>query len=154
MEPMELGDELHAQIARLSDEGNALCDQEDFAGAFERFELAYGLLPPPKDQWEASQWLLAALGDCRFGQRRYQEAHGYFARAASEGADSDGPGNPFIWLRRGQCLYETGADRRQVLDALISAYMLAGASIFEHDDPKYYAFLTADAALDPGDPPA
>ncbi|MGH9214527.1 MAG: hypothetical protein ACRD2C_28245 [Acidimicrobiales bacterium] len=35
-----------------------------------------------------------------------------------------------------------------MLDALISANMLAGPPIFEHDDVEYYEFLAAHTALD------
>ncbi|AIO30142.1 hypothetical protein DM39_6463 [Burkholderia cenocepacia] len=67
----ELDNELYERIAALSDAGDALAEDEDYAGALAKYRDAFDLLPEPKTNWEAATWLLAAIGDAHFFQQDY-----------------------------------------------------------------------------------
>lgn len=53
----------------------------------------------------------------------------------------DGIGNPFLHLRLGQVLFDQG-DQDAAADELARAYMGAGPEIFDHEEPRYFAFLS------------
>lgn len=144
MNDFALNNELYARITSLSDEGNEYIERQDYDSAISSFRQAYELLSEPKEKWEASGWLLVSIGDCLFHLGRYQEAGNYFNKVLKAEGELD---NPFIWLRRGQCLYETG-HQQEALDALVSAYMLGGREIYSEDDPKYFNFLKQYAAIE------
>lgn len=141
--PMELPDAVHAQVERLSAEGDALAGQEQYAEAIVRYRRALGLLPEPKTQWEAGTWLHAAIGDAHFLAGQYEAAARVLAEAMHY---PDAIGNPFLHLRLGQAQFELG-DRRRAADELARAYLGAGREIYDEEDPKYFAFLKT--VLDP-----
>jgi tetratricopeptide (TPR) repeat protein len=127
-----LDDEIHARIARISEEGNALANAGDLEGALQRFRAALELLPAPRESWEAAHWLLTAIGDVLFLQGRFAEALAPLQQSVAAG----GLGNPFVHLRLGQVQLELG-NRERAADELARAYMGAGDEIFESEDPKY-----------------
>ncbi|AOY00315.1 M48 family metallopeptidase [Jeongeupia sp. USM3] len=128
---------LFAEIEALSDAGDALYEAGDYAQAIARYKAGYALVPAPKEEWEIGTSLLIAIGDTQF-------AAGDFARAVETLTAASftpaGMGNPFVHLRLGQALFETGA-----LDlAAESLQRIRGHgddSIFDDEDPKYLAFL-------------
>ncbi|MCC9606526.1 hypothetical protein LOC68_17415 [Blastopirellula sp. JC732] len=133
----DLDDFLYEQVTELSQEGNVLFDDGDLDAAMAKFDAAWGLLPEPKNQWEAALWLLAAKGDVYFARQQYAEVVDAMMRAAM---CPDGLGNPFIHLRLGQAYWELG-DKSRAGNELTMAYMAAGADIFEDEDPKYLDYL-------------
>jgi tetratricopeptide (TPR) repeat protein len=91
----ELPSSVADQITALCAEGDALAERSKFEEAIAKYNLAWALLPEPKNDWNASTWLLAAIGDaCLLA--------GYFASGAEAFAYAlrcpDGVGNPFIHL--------------------------------------------------------
>lgn len=133
----EMDDELYKTITGLCDQGNELCDEEKYAAALEPFGEALALIPRPLENWEASTWVLAALGDCSFLTGNYEKAREYLAMAMHcPGA----LGNPFIHLRLGQAQYEL-KNMDRAADELMRAYMGEGEEFFSDEDPKYLAFL-------------
>ncbi|GHD65762.1 tetratricopeptide repeat protein [Jeongeupia chitinilytica] len=131
--PAKLFDEIEA----LSDAGDALYEAGDYKAAIAKYKAGYALVPAPKEEWEIGTSLLIAIGDTQF-------ADGDFARAVETLTAASfapaGMGNPFVHLRLGQSLFETGA-----LDlAAESLQRIRGHgddSIFDDEDPKYLAFL-------------
>jgi tetratricopeptide (TPR) repeat protein len=133
----ELPTDVYERIATLSEQGNQLDDQGEFLKAIETFCDALDLVPEPKADWEASTWLLAAIGDCNFRLGAYEQA----ARALDGAMHCPGAiGNPFIHLRLGQCRFELG-DMSRAADELTRAYAIEGRDIFAEEDAKYFAFL-------------
>lgn len=142
--PTELGDKTHAEITRLTDQGQALFDEGKLDEARGLFMQAWLLIPEPQSEWEATTWLAAAIGDIDFLKGRYADARQtlQFAMLCPGGL-----GNPFLHLRLGQSQYELG-ELDRAADELMRAYMGAGEDIFAAEDPKYRAFLATRATLD------
>ena len=133
----QLDDELHGRIVALSEEGQALEEEERWAEAISKFQEALALVPEPKAKWEATTWLFMGIGDDAFQSGQYDRAREAFRQAMlCPGAI----GNPFVHLRRGQVFFEVG-DIKSADEELTGAYMLAGAEIFEREDPKYFEHL-------------
>lgn len=143
---MNLDKTISDKIDRLCEEGDALAAEEEFREALGKYRGAWELLPEPKDQWEASTWILTALGDAHFLNKEYQSALSALTRAVR---CPDGLGNPFIHLRLGQCQLET-RNTDAAKDELTRAYMGAGQEIFEEEDPKYFKLIESDLKPPPG----
>jgi tetratricopeptide (TPR) repeat protein len=134
----ELPPHLHAEIQRLSTAGDVSASARRFEEAIEYYNVAWALIPEPKTEWNASTWLLAAIGDAAFlggYEGSALEALRFAMRCP------DGIGNPFLHLRLGQVLFDRG-DQDAAADELARAYMGAGAEIFDQEEPRYFAFLS------------
>lgn len=134
----ELPAHLHAEIQRLSTAGDVSASARRFEEAIEYYNAAWALVPEPKTEWNASTWLLAAIGEAAF--------LGGYKGSALEALRfamhcPDGIGNPFLHLRLGQVLFDQG-DQDAAADELARAYMGAGPEIFDHEEPRYFAFLS------------
>ncbi|MBK8016122.1 MAG: tetratricopeptide repeat protein [Betaproteobacteria bacterium] len=133
----ELPMALHQKIRELSAEGDALAAKKQFEQAIEIYNIAWGLVPEPKNDWEASTWLLTAIGDaCFFGGffTSGSEAFSYALHCPG------GFGNPFVHLRLGQCEFEC-ENLDMSAEHLTRAYSLEGKAILEAENPKYFEFL-------------
>lgn len=133
----ELPESIHEEIKKLSSQGDSLADERRFSDAVAKYTEAWQLVPEPKTDWEASTWLLAALGDAYFLSAHFAYGVGAFEQAL---LCPSGFGNPFIHLRLGQCHLEQ-ADLAAAAEHLARAYMLEGKEIFALDDSKYFEFL-------------
>jgi len=132
-----LDEALHGKIKALCKQGDALADQKQFEKAFYCYRDALNLVPEPPEMWEATTWILTAIGDLYFSQCKCQSALRAFQDAVR---CPGGLGNPFIHLRLGECQFELG-DHARAADELARAYMGGGREIFEKEDPKYFQFL-------------
>lgn len=143
MAPEELPSDIHDRIQQSCAEGDELAAAGDFEQAIDRYNRAWEAVPDPKNHWNASTWILAAIGDAAF-------LSGYktSAREALEYAMTcpEAVGNPFLHLRLGQVLYDAGEQDRAA-DELMRAYMSEGADLFATEDPKYLSFLRDRAVL-------
>ena len=134
---MKLIPDIHNKITALSNEGDALSQEGCFQKATEKFKEALALLPEPLHQWEASTWLLTAIGDNYFLQENYGLA---YQALLDTMRCPDALGNPFIHLRLGQVCFEL-EKTEQAVDELMRAYMGEGIKIFEGEDSKYYELI-------------
>jgi tetratricopeptide (TPR) repeat protein len=144
-EPAEsqLPPHIAAEIDAASERGNVLAEAGDFDAAIAEYRAALALVPEPRENWEASTWLLTAIGDVHFLAGRLDEAREAFREVMHCGGAI---GTPFIHLRRGQIFFEAG-ELEHAASELMCAYMGDGAEIFEGEDPKYLAFLATRAKL-------
>ena len=134
---LELTDEIHGEIKRLCAVGDQQAKRAEYGLALTSYWEAFDLVPEPKTDWDASTWILAAIGDANF------LGHDFIA-----GRDNlsfamrcpDAIGNPFLHLRLGQCQFELDALDRAA-DELTRAYMGGGLGLFSAEKPKYLAFL-------------
>jgi hypothetical protein len=128
---------IHNDIQRLCAQGDANLEARDFSRAYENFTSALALVPEPKSDFEATTWILAALGDTYFFSKDFPQLRNVLTDAMHcPGAI----GNPFLHLRLGQAQFELD-ELDRAADELCRAYMGAGKGIFENDDPKYFEFL-------------
>ncbi len=133
----ELPDVIFEAITALTDRGNALCDADDLVGAVGVYEAALSLVPAPQEEWNATTWILVALGDCHWLLGDSKQAVAYLSRAMHcPGAI----GNCFIHLRLGQAQLDLGNEPR-AKDELARAYMGGGPELFEGEDSRYLSFL-------------
>lgn len=143
IQQLELDESIYSEITRLCAAGDRLAELKQFDDAVYEYNKAWMLVPEPKNSWEASTWILAAIADACFlyGKRKS-------ARQALEYAMTcpGRIGNPFLHLRLGQVLYDAG-EEDMAANELIRAYMGAGLEIFEKDDKKYFAFLQSRAKI-------
>jgi tetratricopeptide (TPR) repeat protein len=128
---------LHEAITRLCKEGDDLAKKGADQAAYDKYNEAWNLVPEEKANWEASTWILGAVGELQFRHEKSDKALNSFLRAVQ---CPDGLGNPYIHLRIGQIQYELG-NMKGAGDNLTRAYMGAGEDIFDNEDPKYLAYL-------------
>ena len=138
---MQLTPELQEVANRLAAEGDALCEQGRFAEALKIFRKGLDAVPEPREQYGATMWFLAAIGDCQWFMKDYAAAADTFRDALLYG----GIGNEFIHKRRGQTLYELG-QLDEAANELLRAWLLGGNETFSEDgDAKYLQFVKARA---------
>lgn len=138
----ELPAAVHESIERLCNAGDELAEREAYKDAIASYNEAWLLMPAPQTEWEASTWVLAAIGDACFLGGFFQSGLDALQHAMH---CPSGVGNPFIHLRLGQCALEKGLDA-MAAEHLARAYMLEGKEIFAEDDPKYFVFLKTKIA--------
>jgi tetratricopeptide (TPR) repeat protein len=128
---------VHAKIVRLCKEADDLVESGQEPEAQAKYTEAWDIVPEPKENWEASTWILSSAGEMHHRNKRTEKALNCFLRAVQ---CPTGLGNPYVHLRIGQCLYEVG-DMAGAGDNLTRAYMGAGEEIFAKEDPKYLEYL-------------
>jgi len=139
-----LDDKIHVEIKKLSQEGDLYVENAAYQNALAKYWKAYNLIPDPKTDWEATLWLLAAIGDTNFLNMDFKAGVDNLTSAMH---CPNGIGNPFLHLRLGQCQYEIGK-LEKAADELTRAYGIAGKEIFESEDPKYFKFLKTKIKMD------
>lgn len=129
----------HERILALYEEGEKLSRDGRIGSALGKYAEAWALIPHPKERWKLSTSVISAIADSWFLAGKYDEV----LRALEFGMNCPGAvGNPFLHLRLGQALLEQGQDARAE-EELMRAWEAHGEQIFEHQDPKYLAFLAA-----------
>jgi hypothetical protein len=146
VDPMtELPDKLHEEIQRLCAEGNDLLDQRRYKVALNRFSSAWELLPQPRIEWDAANWILAAIADVHF--LRHDFAAMRIPLMTAMQCD-EAAANPFLRLRLGQCFFELG-EQDESANWLAGAFLQEGTKAFAEDDPKYLAFIKSKLSPPP-----
>jgi len=140
---MELDESIHRLIKAHCADGDALADSAQYQAAVAAYNKAWELVPAPKTDWNASTWILAAIGDaCFLGGYAASSKEAFSFALTCPG----GLGNPFIHMRLGQLAHDAG-DFDAAADELMRAYMGAGDEIFANEDRKYLTFLGTRAKL-------
>ncbi|QWX84665.1 hypothetical protein H0I23_03185 [Cellulophaga sp. HaHaR_3_176] len=140
----ELDDELLLKIQKLSEQGDALAEDGKFSEALSFYWDAYDTIPKPKTEWEATTWLLAAIGDANFLSADFEAGMQNLSNAMH---CPNAIGNPFLHLRLGQCQFELG-NLDRAANELTRAYALEGEELFADDDTKYFEFLKTKIKLE------
>lgn len=133
----ELPQDLYVRIKARAAEGDVLAGKGQYEAAVRVYNEAWKEVPEPKNEWDASTWLLAAIGDACFLGGFFGsglDAFGYAIHCPG------GFGNPFIHLRLGQCHLQK-ENLEEAAEHLTRAYALEGKAIFAAEDPQYFAFL-------------
>ena len=134
---MDLEPNAYDRIKEYSDKGETLFYEGRFSEALREYNKAFDVIPEPKQRWEASVWLIAAMGDCYFWLKEFDVALEYFRKLMAEYEEY---GNPFIRLRYGECLYATGNEQLSK-EHLLAAYSMEGEELFEECDKKYLSII-------------
>jgi tetratricopeptide (TPR) repeat protein len=131
----ELPEDIQSQMEALSEQGEEAMDQGRYEEALDCYNQALGILPEPRENWEAYVWLKAALGDACFLMERLDDGLDHFYEAYT----SAGPQNvnPFIVYRLGQ-IYKRMDDEENAVDFLMRAWMLEGEDVFEDEEDLLY----------------
>ncbi len=133
----ELDNQLYSKIQNLCTIGDKLAEKGNYSNALSEYWNAFDLIPEPKTNWEATTWVLVAIGDANFLGKDFQAGVDNLSNAMHcPGAI----GNPFIHLRLGQCQFEIG-NLERAADELTRAYALKGEELFLEEDAKYLSFL-------------
>lgn|SRR3989338_3773565 len=133
----ELPFRVHQRVQELSVQGDAFAEQGNYDAAINKYNEAWLAIPDPKNDWEASTWLLVAVGDACFLGGYFTSGSEAFRYALS---CPGGIGNPFVHLRLGQCEFER-KELDEAAEHLTRAYMLEGKEILSNDHPKYFEYL-------------
>lgn len=146
----ELPTKIHAEVKRLSAQGDLLAKSRRYSDAIPIYWKAWDLMPEPKRDWGAALWLLAAIGDANFSNRDYVACRDNLDLAMHiPGA----VGNPFLHLRLGQCQFELG-NMGRAADELARAFIPEGKAIFKENDTKYLTFIKSKFKPPPAGWPA
>ncbi|NWB95776.1 tetratricopeptide repeat protein [Pseudomonas gingeri] len=139
----QLDDSVHDSIKLFCEAGDRLAEAERYEEAIAQYNNSWLLVPDPKNNWEASTWILAAIADAYF-----LSGFKISARETLEYAMTcpGALGNPFLHLRLGQVLLDDGQED-SAANELMRAYMGAGEEVFELEPPKYLDFLRTRAKL-------
>jgi tetratricopeptide (TPR) repeat protein len=121
------------RVRQLCAEGYRFFDEGDYEQALRRFYQAWTSIPKPQTQFEASGWVLTAIGDTYFARQNY--------RAGIEALRSAlycprTIGNPFVHLRLGQCYLQqqlTDDAERHLARALYSG----GEELFSREPAHF-----------------
>lgn len=139
----ELTDDQQLQINNYAEKGNDEMENENYMHAIGWFNKALEVVPAPKDEWEATGWLSASVGDAYFSLENYEEGLNYM-NVANRIYGAEEP-NPFILLRMGQCYFHLGNEEK-AKQYLLGAYMLEGRNLFEYEG-LYFDFLKSKVLL-------
>ena len=143
----ELDDATYERIKALGAEGDALAEREEYVAAIAKYKEAFLLVPEPWDDYAASEWLLAAIGDALFFMKSYAQAQRVFNDAVTHCPEARA--NPFFCMRLGQAYLELG-EEKQAENWLAGAVMLGGKEMFENEEPKYWQFISSRMQPPPG----
>ncbi|WP_374549905.1 tetratricopeptide repeat protein [Sphingobium yanoikuyae] len=66
MTTAELSSTVHDAIQHFCADGDALASAGRYEEAIAEYNRAWEIVPEPKSQWNASTWILAAIGDAAF----------------------------------------------------------------------------------------
>ncbi len=146
----ELSSDDYAEVLRICSEGDEFAQTRDFDQALLRYRQAWELLPEPRYQWEAAEWLLAAIGDAEFQRGEFAAARKALMDAMMS-VDS-AKANPFLRMRLGECMYETG-EEAEAANWLGLAFATEGLALFGGEHPKYFAFVKSKLQPPPGGRP-
>ncbi len=130
------------QLRKFCMQGYQLYDQENYKSAVRHFYKAWALLPKPQTSWPEAGWVLTALGDSYFKMTNYPSG---IEALKSAFHCPETESNPFIYLRLGQCYYQS----KQLDMATISlqkAFELAGEKPFLKEDSYYMDLLKSSVS--------
>ncbi|MDO3384984.1 hypothetical protein QWI17_03920 [Gilvimarinus sp. SDUM040013] len=126
--------QLTRQIRRYCSDGYRLYDNAELRLALRSFYQAWLSIPKPQTEHEEAGWVLTAIGDTYFKLRQYDQA---IESLMSAMHCPEGDKSPFLYLRLGQCMWDTKREA-EARKYLYKAYRMAqGAVLFEQEEKRY-----------------
>lgn len=137
---MKLDKDLYKEILDLCSEGKFYVKIGKNTKAVENYKKALELIPEPKSDWRASFWIYASIGDAYFFDCMYKESLEAMLKAFEF---PEGPENPLVLLRIGECFYEM-REFDKAENYLLKTYKIRNKKIFEDEDSKYFNLIQYD----------
>lgn len=132
---------LYDRVKTSLEKGNEFLDGDRSDRALEEFERALGFIPEPRDDYEVTYEVLAAIGDVHWFNEDFEEALETFESAQKIFGAAHQHYQPFLLLRIGQCCYEL-EDEERARTLLKMGLEAIGAELFEEEDPKYLELVS------------
>ena len=129
--------ELLPQISRITYEAEGLRMHEKYQASVLRYADALTLLGENVKDSKYALMIYSGIGENYWLQQQHDQALYYYGLAVQS---RNGLGFGPLHLRLGQLRYERG-ELEKAQDELMRAYMDAGYSLFEGEDPKYYQLI-------------
>lgn len=125
---MQLAEEVYEELQDLADQGNIALDQGRLSEAISLWQQALSLLPEPLNQWQATFWLYASMGEAYYQQASFEDAIQMLVQAQDNPEAKD---NPYPYYMLGKCYWRLEHER--AAEYLLKAYELDGEGIFAAD---------------------
>lgn len=135
---MELDQVTYDEILNLCQVGDEFVEAGQYDQGIIKYKEALQLIPEPRNQWEATTWVCAAMGDACYMKKEYKRAKKYFIEALNY---RGGMTNAFVLMRVGQCHYHL-EDVEKAKKYFQRAYELEGKELFEEEDTIYLKLIT------------
>lgn len=132
---------LYDRVKISLEKGNEFLDGDRSDRALEEFERALGFIPEPRDDYEVTYEVLAAIGDVHWFNEDFEKALETFESAQKIFGAAHQHYQPFLLLRIGQCCYEL-EDEERAHTLLKMGLEAIGAELFEEEDPKYLELVS------------
>ncbi len=129
--------EIIEKLMALLKKGDHHSFHKRYGEAASHYQEALELLPAPAMQWEASIWVLIALGDTYYHLGEFDKAIRFLDKAQES---PRGQRNAFIHLRRGQCFLDLG-NHDGAAEELLKVIELDGKDLFYDEDTRFLDFL-------------
>ena len=126
-----------AEILRLCEAGDSLTQQGHLEQAIAHYTRALERLPAPIEEQQAGSYILAAIGNTYFLQGEYTQAYRLLQHALR---CPKGDMDALLHLRIGQVFLQWENEDLAAKE-LAMAYMMGGTTIFDGEDPKYFALV-------------
>jgi tetratricopeptide (TPR) repeat protein len=120
-------------VKHLCADGYQAYDLGDYNSALRLFYQAWLQLPKPQTQFTEAGWVLTAIGDAYFQSQQYPQSIEAL-RSAQHCPDIDS--NPFVHLRLGQALLDSGHNN-EARKHLLHSYKLSGRTLFDQENVRY-----------------
>jgi tetratricopeptide (TPR) repeat protein len=134
---------LNAEAMTLYRRGLRRACDENYDRAIISFQRALDCIEHPRASGQMESCILTSMGDAHWSLKEYTEA--VEAYEVVLGGMSVDHGHPYLHLRIGQYLHDTG-DLTLALEHLREAYE-GGPQLFEFEDPRYLRFLESEGCL-------
>jgi len=129
--------ELLTQVGDIMWEAHGLHLQGQPEAAIKRYQDALTLMGDKSKASIDATTIYCNIGEVYWLQKSYDKSLYYLGLAVH---NEGGLGISIIHLRIGQIRYEQG-ELKKAQDELTRAYVGGGYSVFEEEDPKYYALI-------------
>lgn len=113
-------------------------ERNNWQEAIDQYSKVIEILPEPKKNWDAYNWVYTTIGDIYFINEEYEKARIFLSKSYLNDEV-----NAFLFLRLGQVLYYLNeiAEAQQLLQ---KAYDMEGETIFECEDELFINLILGE----------
>ncbi len=128
-----------SEVTEIVNKAEDLMEKKEYKKAVKLYKKAFKALQYPVQDFLNELRIQEGMGEAYFHLGAYKKTIDILSKiwVTPYGEETD---NPYVLLRLGQSLIESGASE-QGLEFLLKAYTVGGLEIFNHEDPKYFNFI-------------